>query len=76
MHLEAPAHAGAATEETMLDSNMKTQLEGYLARISQPVEIVASLDEGEKSRETLELLNDIESVSSLVQVEAQRDDTQ
>jgi alkyl hydroperoxide reductase subunit F len=60
----------------MLDSNMKTQLEGYLARISQPVEIVASLDEGEKSQEMLELLNDIESVSSLVRVDAQRDDAQ
>ena len=60
----------------MLDSNMKTQLEGYLARISQPVEIVASLDEGEKSQEMLALLNDIESVSSLVQVDAQRDEAQ
>ena len=60
----------------MLDSNMKTQLEGYLARISQPVEIVASLDEAEKSQEMLELLNDIESVSSLVRVDAQRDDAQ
>ncbi len=60
----------------MLDSNMKTQLEGYLARISQPVEIVASLEEGEQSREMLELLNDIESVSSLVRLDAQRDDAQ
>ncbi len=67
---------GPATEENMLDSNLKTQLEGYLARISQPVEIVASLDEGEKSREMLELLNDIEPISSLVRIDAQRDDAQ
>jgi alkyl hydroperoxide reductase subunit F len=60
----------------MLDSNLKTQLQGYLARISQPVEIVASLDDGEKSREMLELLNDIESASSLVQIDSQRDDAQ
>ena len=60
----------------MLDTNMKAQLQGYLERITQPVEIVASLDEGEPSREMLELLNDIESVSSLVKLDAQRDETQ
>ena len=52
----------------MLDSNMKTQLKGYLERISQPVEIVASLDDGEKSQEMLALLSDIESLSDLVKV--------
>ena len=60
----------------MLDTNTKTQLQGYLERISQPVEIVASLDGGEKSQEMLELLNDIESVSSLVKIEPLRDETQ
>ena len=40
----------------MLDANLKSQLQGYLERISQPVEIVASLDDGEKSAEMLELL--------------------
>jgi len=52
----------------MLDSNMKTQLKGYLERISQPVEIIASVDDGEKSKEMLELLNDLESLSDLVKV--------
>jgi len=52
----------------MLDSNMKTQLKGYLERISQPVEIIASVDDGEKSQEMLELLSDIESLSELVKV--------
>lgn len=60
----------------MLDNNLKTQLKGYLERISQPVEIVASLDESDKSREMLELLGDIESASELVKVDAHRDDTQ
>ena len=60
----------------MLDTNLKAQLKGYLERISQPVEIIASLDEGDKSREMLELLNDIESVSELVKVDSRRDDTQ
>jgi alkyl hydroperoxide reductase subunit F len=58
----------------MLDSNLKTQLQGYLARISQPVEIVASLDDGEKSQEMLDLLTDIESVSSFVKLDARRDE--
>jgi alkyl hydroperoxide reductase subunit F len=52
----------------MLDTTLKTQLQGYLERISQPVEIIASLNDGDKSREMLELLNDIESVSGLVKV--------
>src|SRR5476649_2802476 len=60
----------------MLDTNLKAQLQGYLERISQPVEIVASLDDSDKSQEMLELLNDIESVSGLVRVNAQRDTTQ
>ena len=60
----------------MLDSNLKTQLKGYLERISLPVEIVASLDDSAKSGEMLALLNDIESVSDLITVEARRDDGQ
>jgi alkyl hydroperoxide reductase subunit F len=60
----------------MLDQNMKTQLKGYLERISGRVEIVASVDDGAKSREMLELLGDIESVSSLVSVDATHDETQ
>jgi alkyl hydroperoxide reductase subunit F len=58
----------------VLDSELKSQLQGYLERISQPVEIVALLDESDKSREMLELLRDIESVSTLVSVEVVRDE--
>jgi alkyl hydroperoxide reductase subunit F len=60
----------------MLDTNLKSQLQGYLQRISQPVEIVASVDDSDKSREMLELLDDIASVSSLVTIAGQRDDAQ
>jgi alkyl hydroperoxide reductase subunit F len=60
----------------MLDSNLKTQLKGYLQRISQPVEIAASVDDSDKSREMLELLADIESASDLIKVDARRDDAQ
>jgi alkyl hydroperoxide reductase subunit F len=60
----------------MLDSNLKTQLKGYLERISQPVQIVASVDDGDKSREMLELLADIESVSGLIKLDVRRGDAQ
>jgi alkyl hydroperoxide reductase subunit F len=60
----------------MLDSNLKMQLNGYLERISQPVEIIASVDDSDKSRELLELLADIASVCDLIKIEARRDDAQ
>ena len=60
----------------MLDSNLKTQLKGYLERISQPVHIIASVDDGDKSRELLELLTDIQSASDLIKIEIRRDDAQ
>jgi len=60
----------------MLDANLKSQLQGYLARISQPVEIIASVDGGDKSREMIELLNDIESVCALVRIDAHGEEAQ
>lgn len=57
----------------MLDANMKQQLQAYLERITQPIEIVASLDDSDASREMLGLLQDIVSVSSLITL-VQRDD--
>ena len=35
----------------MLDQNLKTQLAAYLEKLRVPIELVASLDDGEKSRE-------------------------
>ncbi|MFP5434504.1 MAG: alkyl hydroperoxide reductase subunit F, partial [Alphaproteobacteria bacterium] len=52
----------------MLDANLKGQLKGYLANITQPIELVASLDDGAKSRELGELLNDIAALSDNVTV--------
>jgi alkyl hydroperoxide reductase subunit F len=60
----------------MLDNNLKTQMKGYLERISLLVEIVASLDDGAKSGEMLALLNDIESVSDLIAIDVRRDDAE
>ncbi len=60
----------------MLDAGLKTQLQGHLARLQQPVEIVASLDESEASRDMLELLSDIAAMSPRISLEVRRDDGQ
>ncbi|MBE7939625.1 MULTISPECIES: alkyl hydroperoxide reductase subunit F [Ramlibacter] len=52
----------------MLDANLKGQLAGYLQRISQPVELVATLDDSPGSARLKELLADIASTSTLVKV--------
>jgi alkyl hydroperoxide reductase subunit F len=43
----------------MLDANLKNQLKAYLEKVTQPFEIVASLDDSAKSQELLGLLQDI-----------------
>ncbi|KUM43377.1 alkyl hydroperoxide reductase subunit F [Pseudomonas sp. EpS/L25] len=50
----------------MLDANLKAQLKTYLERVTRPIEIVASLDDGAKSREMLSLLQDIAGLSDQV----------
>jgi len=50
----------------MLDNDLKTQLQGYLQRLTQPIELAAAVDEGDASKEMLELLQDIASISPLV----------
>ncbi|MFA5703960.1 MAG: alkyl hydroperoxide reductase subunit F [Advenella sp.] len=59
----------------MLDANIKTQLKTYLAMVSQPIEIVASLDDGAKSKELKELLQEIASVSDRVTLNEQGTDS-
>jgi alkyl hydroperoxide reductase subunit F len=48
----------------MLDASLKEQLQAYLQRVAQPIEIVASLDEalGEPSQQMRELLTTIQSL--------------
>ncbi len=55
----------------MLDANIKAQLKGYLEKLQQPIELVASVDDGAKSNETRELLREIAELSPLVGI---RDD--
>ncbi len=58
----------------MLDSNLKTQLKTYLEKVTQPFEIVASLGDGEKSQEMLELLEEITSLSDKISLRTDGDD--
>ena len=48
----------------MLDNQLKTQLAAYLERVTQPFELVASLDESETSAQMRELLTTIQSLRS------------
>src|SRR5690606_25013135 len=66
-----PARAGRhgpgfPEETTMLDADLKEQLKAYLERLVRPVEIVATLDDGEASRDMRALLEDIVAVSDKV----------
>jgi alkyl hydroperoxide reductase subunit F len=57
----------------MLDDNIKAQLQTYLEKVVQPVELVASLDESDVSREIRELIHEIAALSDKVSA---RDDGQ
>ncbi|MDR2030879.1 MAG: alkyl hydroperoxide reductase subunit F [Azoarcus sp.] len=52
----------------MLDDNIKSQLQAYLGKITRPIELIASLDGSEKSRELRELLQEIAPLSDKVSV--------
>ena len=48
----------------MLEQDLKTQLGAYLQRVTQPFEMVASLNDSETAREMLDLLQTIQSLRS------------
>lgn len=50
----------------MLDANLKEQLKTYLNNVTQPIELVAALNDDAKSRELLELLKEIEGLSDKI----------
>jgi len=50
----------------MLDASLQAQLKGYLQRVTQPVELVASLDDRPASAEMRELLQEIVALSDKV----------
>ncbi|MWV17136.1 alkyl hydroperoxide reductase subunit F [Pseudomonas sp. L-22-4S-12] len=59
----------------MLDATLKTQLQAYLEKVTQPFEIVASLDDGEKSQELLGLLQDIVGLTDKITLKTDGNDT-
>ena len=50
----------------MLDANLTQQLQTYLANLREPIELVASLDDGEVSAKTRDLLEQIAALSDKV----------
>jgi NADH-dependent peroxiredoxin subunit F len=50
----------------IVDANLKNQLKSYLEKLVNPIEIVASVDAGTKSREMLALLNQIAELSDKI----------
>ena len=43
----------------MLDPSLKAQLQAYLEKLVLPIELIASLDDGDKSQELWALLSEI-----------------
>ena len=58
----------------MLNANIKSQLDVYLAKITQTIEITASLDDNEKSQEMREMLQEIASLSTRIIYTENNDD--
>ena len=58
----------------MLDAAIKNQLQAYMEKILLPIEITVSLDDSDKSREMLALLQDVASLSPKVTLVERRDD--
>ena len=52
----------------MLDDAIKGQLAAYLERITQPIELVASLDDRDEAQQMRELLTEIAALSDKVTV--------
>ena len=58
----------------MLDANLSAQLKAYLEKVTQPIEIVESLDGGAKSAELHELLEEITALSDKITLVRRDDD--
>jgi alkyl hydroperoxide reductase subunit F len=60
----------------MLDTAIKNQLQAYLGKVTHDVEIIASLDQSEKSSEMRTMLREIASLSTRIHYREQHDDDQ
>ena len=59
----------------MLEQSVKDQLAVYFEKITLPIELSASLDEGDSSREMLELLEQVASLSDKITLVRRDDDS-
>ncbi len=50
----------------MLDANIKQQLQAYMEKLQQPIELVAAYDDSKKSQELKALLEELEPMSSKI----------
>jgi NADH-dependent peroxiredoxin subunit F len=57
----------------VLDSDLKTQLQAYLQKLTRPVVITAALDDGETSQELRALLVELTQLSTLVTLREARE---
>jgi len=53
-------------EKFMLDANLQAQLKAYLERITQPVELIATLDDSASAKEMRTLLEEVAALSDRV----------
>ena len=58
----------------MLDASLTAQLKTYLQKVTQPIQLVASVDDGAKSRELVALLTQIAALSDKITVVESGDD--
>ena len=58
----------------MLDETLKAQLQAYLEKLVLPIELIASLDDGDKSQELWALLSEIAPLSDKIRLERRDDD--
>ncbi|MXO86418.1 alkyl hydroperoxide reductase subunit F [Altererythrobacter aurantiacus] len=58
----------------MLDATMTAQLSQYLENLREPVDLIASLDDSDKSRQTRELLEEISALHDMVSARFDGDD--
>lgn len=56
----------------MLDDALKAQLKAYLEKLVRPVRIVANVNDGAKSREMMDLLQALPSLSDKISLEEER----
>jgi alkyl hydroperoxide reductase subunit F len=56
----------------MLDTELKTQLRGYLDKITRPIELIAALDDSDASHEMQALLDDLVVLSDRITLVEQR----